>query len=407
MPLTEVACKNAKPREKQYKLADGGGLYLLVHPNGGRYWRQKYRWLGREKVLAFGTYPQVPLAEARDQRDAARKVLRGGADPGALRKQEKLVASVKAANTFEVVAREWHAAKRADWLPSHAERIMKSFEDRIFPFLGERPVADITAPEILAVVRRVEEVEALDQASRILQRIGAVIRYGIVTGRADRNPALDLRGALKSPELVNRRSLPVADLPDFLRALSSYRGHEQTRLAMRFHILTFQRPGEVRGARWSEIDFDGALWRIPPERMKMQLEQLVPLSRQALAVLEELRAISGSREHVFPNLHTPKKSMSENTLARCIELLGYRDKATAHGFRTTASTWLNEAGYPSDWIERQLAHVPKDKVRAAYNKAQWLEQRRQMVQVWADAVTKMEATGKVVHGRFDGLKAVT
>ena len=404
MPLTEIACKNAKPREKQYKLADGNGLYLLVHPNGSRYWRWKFRWQGKEKLLAFGVYPEIPLGEAREKREDARKALRAGTDPAAARKQLKLVANIKAANTFEVVAREWHRAKKAKWNADHGARILRSLETDVFPHIGSRPLADITAPEILAVVHRVEKREALDIAGRILQRIGAVIRYGIVTRRAERNPAVDLRDALTSHQVINRRSLPIADLPDFLRGLSAYQGNELTRLAMRFHILTFQRPGEVRGALWSEVDTDAALWRIPPERMKMKLEHIVPLSRQALGVLEELREITGGRPHIFPNQHTPSKVMSENTLGRCIELLGYRDKATAHGFRTTASTWLNEAGFPSDWIERQLAHVPSNKVRAAYNRAQWIEQRCGMLQAWADALVAMEATGKVVHGHFEGFK---
>lgn len=404
MPLTEIACRNAKPREKQYKLADANGLYLLVHPNGSKYWRWKYRFLGKEKLLAFGVYPEIPLADAREQREQARKALRLGSDPSAAKKQLRLVAHVKAGNTFEAVAREWHRAKCADWIADHAARILRSLEADVFPHIGSRPIAEITAPEILAVVRLVEKRDALDIAGRVLQRISAVIRYGIVTGRADRNPALDLRGALTSPEITNRRSLPIADMPDFLRGLSKYRGGDLTRLAMRFHILTFQRPGELRGALWSEIDTEAALWRIPAERMKMKLDQVVPLSRQAIGVIEELRAISGARPHIFPNQHTPKKVMSENTLGRCIELLGYRDKATAHGFRTTASTWLNEAGYPSDWIERQLAHVPQNKVRAAYNRAQWLDQRRTMMQTWADALDAMEAGGNVTQGQFRGLR---
>jgi integrase len=403
MPLTELGCKNARPRDKQYKLADGGGLYLLVHPNGGRYWRHKYRWQGKEKLLSYGVYPEIPLASARDRREETRRTLRAGIDPSASRKQERLVAAVKSANTFEIVGREWFGKK--DWKDSHADRVMRSLEADVFPHLGERPVADITAPEILAVVRIVEKREALDIAGRVLQRIGAIIRYAIVTGRAQRNPALDLRGALKPPAVTNRRALPAEDLPAFLRALSAYRGHAQVRLAMRFHILTFVRPGELRTAEWSEIDDDAALWRIPAAKMKMGEEHLVPLSSQALEVLDELRAISGKRRFVFPNLSTPSKVMSENTLLRCIELLGYRDVATAHGFRTTASTWLNEAGWPSDWIERQLAHTPKDKIRGVYNKAQWLPQRRQMMQAWADALAAMEAGGRVVRGRFESSKA--
>ena len=403
MPLTEIACKNAKPREKQYKLADANGLYLLVHPNGSRYWRHKYRWQGKEKLLAYGVYPDVHLADARERREQTRKMLRLGGDPGALRKQEKLVATVKALNTFEVVAREWFGKKV--WKPSHADRVMRSLESDVFPYLGTRPVADITAPEILAVVRIVEKREAVDIAGRVLQRIGAVIRYAIVTGRAERNPATDLRGALKAPAVTNRRSLPAEELPGFLRALNAYHGASQVRLATRFHILTFVRPGELRSAEWAEIDVENALWRLPGHKMKMGQEHLVPLSKQALGVLAELREISGKSCFVFPNLSTPSKVMSENTLLRCIELLGYRDRTTAHGFRTTASTWLNEAGWPSDWIERQLAHAPRNKVRGVYNKAQWLSHRREMMQAWADALMTMEIGGKVILGKFDTSKA--
>ena len=403
MPLTELACKNAKARDKQYKLADGGGLYLLVHPNGSRYWRHKYRWQGKEKLLSYGVYPETTLGEAREHRDDTRKALRAGQDPGAARKQEKLVAAVKSANTFEIVGREWFGKK--EWKDSHAERVMRSLEADVFPHLGERPVADITAPEILAVVRMVEKREALDIAGRVLQRIGAIIRYAIVTGRAQRNPALDIRGALKAPAVVNRRALPAEELPAFLRALSGYHGHAQVRLAMRFHIHTFVRPGELRSAEWAEIDTDAALWRVPGEKMKMKQEHLVPLSTTALGVLEELRVVSGKSRFVFPNLSTPSKVMSENTLLRCIELLGYRDMATAHGFRTTASTWLNEAEWPSDWIERQLAHTSKDSIRGVYNKAQWLPQRRKMMQAWSDALMAMEAGGRVIRGSFETSKA--
>ena len=400
MPLSDTACRNAKPRDKAYKLSDSGGLYLLVHPNGGRYWRWKYRWMGKEKLLAFGTYPDVPLTKARDERNEARKKLDAGLDPSALKKQAKHVGQIKAANTFEVIAREWHSARAGEWTAGHAAKIIGSLESNVFKQIGERPVAELTAPEILAVVRKVEKREALDIAGRILQRISAVMRYSVATGRADRNPAADLRGALKSPDRTNRRALPAEDLPDFLRGLRTYKGTELTRLAMQLLIMTFVRSGELRGATWSEFELDAGLWRIPAKRMKMREEHLVPLSRQAVAIVARLKELNGDRKHVFPNVATPTKVMSENTFLRCIELLGYREKATAHGFRTTASTWLNEAGFHPDVIERQLAHAPRDKVRGAYNKAQWLPERTRMMQTWADVLEAMEAGRKVVPGRF-------
>lgn len=400
MSLTDAACRHAKSKDKAYKLSDGAGLYLLVHPNGGRYWRWKYRWMGKEKLLAFGTYPRVPLTKARDDRNDARKKLEAGLDPSAIKRQEKHAAFERSVNNFEVLAREWLAARTADWTPKHAATILSSLEADVFPFIGERPVAELTAPEILAVLRRVEGRNALDIAGRVMQRIGAVIRFAIATGRAERNPVTELRGALKSPERTNMRALPAEDLPDFLRALATYKGSEVTRLGMRLLIMTFVRSNELRGATWAEFDLDAALWRIPGARMKMGLEQLVPLSTQAVASVRRLQELNGQRKHVFPNIATPSKVMSENTFLRCIELLGYREKATAHGFRTTASTWLNEHGFMPDVIERQLAHSPRDKVRGAYNKAQWLPERIRMMQTWSDVLDAMEAGKKVIPSRF-------
>ena len=399
MALTDTACRNAKSKDKAYKLSDSGGMYLLVHPNGGRYWRWKYRWLGKEKLLAFGTYPDVALSKARDERNEARKKLEAGIDPSALKKQEKRAAIERSANSFEVVAREWLEARASEWTSKHAMTILSSLKTNVFPHIGDRPVAELAAPEILAVLRRVEHRDALDIAGRVMQRIGAVMRYAIATGRAERNPVTDLRGALKSPERTNMRALKADDLPEFLRALATYRGSELTRLAMRLLIMTFVRSNELREATWSEFDLENALWRIPASRMKMGAEHLVPLSTQALAITRRLREMNEHRKHVFPNVATPTKVMSENTFLRCIELLGYRDKTTAHGFRTTASTWLNEAGFSRDVIERQLAHAPRDKVRGVYNKAQWLPERAEMMQTWSDALDSMESGRSVAPSR--------
>lgn len=384
MPLTDTACKNAKPEAKPRKLADGGGLYLEVAPSGSKYWRMKYRFAGKEKRLAFGVYPEVSLAKAREKREAARKILADGNDPGEVKKEAKRQIAVKAENNMEVIAREWYEHHLHEWKPHYARDVINRLETHIFPKLGSRPIADISSTELLSCLKVIEKSGALDMAQRMMQTCGQVYRYAIITGRTRYNPVNDLRGALKTPVRNHHAHLKADELPEFLQKLEAYDGEPQTKLALKLLILTFVRTTELRGAKWDEISFDKAEWRIPAERMKMKDPHIVPLSTQAITVLRELQKHSGNREFVFPNQQNPSKCMSENTMLYAIYRLGYHSRTTGHGFRATASTIMNEHGFTPDWIERQLAHCERNKVRAAYNHAQYLPERRKMMQWWGD-----------------------
>jgi integrase len=384
MALTDTALRNLKLADKQYKLTDAQGMYLLITPSGGKYWRLKYRYGGKEKTLALGTYPEVPLKEARDKRDQARKQITEGHDPSQLKKQKKLKQQVCAENSFETIAREWQSHRASGWTERHASYVLRRLEADIFPTLGTKQIHEIAAPELLAVLRQIENRGAIDIAHRALQTTGQIFRYAIATGRAERDIAADLRGALKSRKKEHYARLKAKELPEFLAKLQEYDGDLQTRLAFNLLLLTFVRTGELRGARWEEIDFEKSEWRIPAERMKMRDPHIVPLSTQAIAVLQELKPISGDREHVFPNRNKPMASISENTLLYALYRLGYHSRATPHGFRATASTILNENGFRSDIIERQLAHAERNKVRASYNHAQYLPERREMMQWWGN-----------------------
>jgi integrase len=399
--LTDVSCRRAKPREKPYKLFDTGGLYLLVSPGGTRkpeglkHWRLKYRHARKEKLLALGVYPQVTLAEARADRDDAKRLLKQGTDPVLFRKQQRRTAEVAAANTFEIVARQWHEKQKNQWVAHHAQSVIESLETNIFADLGGQPIREVTAPDLLATMRKVEKRGALDVAQRVLQRCSAVFRYGIASGLCVHNPAADLRGALKAPNPKNHAALSAADLPEYLEKLAAYDGRPETKHALRMLLLTFVRTGELRGAEWTEFDTEAAEWRVPAARMKMKVEHIVPLSRQALAILEALRPITGHSRYLFPNVAKPATCMSENTMLYALYRMGYHSRATGHGFRTTASTILNEQGFPADAIERQLAHGEKNKVRAAYNKAEYLPTRRKMMQAWADYLDGIAAGANV------------
>lgn len=384
MPLTDTAVRNAKPSAEPYKLTDGGGMYLHVHPNGSRYWRMAYRIGGKQKVFAIGVYPAVTLADARQIRDDAKKLVKQGIDPVAERKRTAKQNTDDRANTFEVIAREWHETKKAGWTASHAAKILGSLEADIFPTLGGRPLIAVTAPELLEALRVIERRGALEVAGRVLQRCSTVFRYAIATGRATHNPAADLRGALKTPEKRHYAALGYTDMPEFVRKVAEYDGDVQTRLALQLLALTFVRTGELRAAQWTEFDLDGAEWRVPAERMKMRQPHIVPLSRQAVNVLRQLEATSGDGNYVFPSRNGRGACISENTVLYALYRMGYHSRATGHGFRATASTILNEMGFQPDWIERQLAHAERNKVRAAYNRAQYLVERREMMQVWAD-----------------------
>lgn len=389
MPLTDKAIKNAKPTDKPYKLLDGEGMFLLVNPNGTKYWRMRYRHLGTEKMLSLGTYPAVSLAKARKNRTEARETLANGEDPSQKRKETKQNALTKAENNLEAVAREWYEHHLHEWVPHYARDVINRLETHIFPKLGKRPIADITATELLACLKIIEKTGALDMAQRMMQTCGQVFRHAIATGRLRYNPVPDLRGALKTPVRQHHAHLKANELPEFLEKLEAYDGEPQTKLALKFLLLTFVRTTELRGAEWQEINFDNAEWRIPASRMKMKDPHIVPLCKQAIAVLREVQKHSGNREHVFPNQQRPAKCMSENTMLYALYRMGYHSRTTGHGFRATASTILNEHGFPSDYIERQLAHCERNKVRAAYNHAQHLPERRKMMQWWGDYLEKV------------------
>lgn len=399
MALTDVSIRKAKGRKKQYKLADGAGLYLLVTPDSRKYWRLKYRHSKREKVLALGVYPDVSLIEARQGRDDAKRLLKQGEDPSLVRKQQRLTTELNAANTFERVARKWVDKQSNKWQPRHAERVQHSMEKDLFPYLGNRPLVEITAPEMLAVLRRVEKRGALETAQRLAQRSSAVFRYGIASGLCDRNPAADLVGALKTPKRSNRAAVKPSELPELLQKIAAYEGQLETRIGLQMLTLTFVRPGELRGAEWTEFDMDAMEWRLPAERMKMAEQHIVPLSHQVIGLLDELRPLTGHRQFLFPNHAKPRQCMSENTLLYALYRLGYHSRQTAHGFRSIASTILNEQGWRSDVIERQLAHAERDNVRAAYNHAQYLSERRQMMQAWADYLDALQNGEEIVSIR--------
>ncbi len=402
MPLSDTAIRKAKPTGATQRLSDGGGLYLEISPAGGKWWRLKYRHLGKEKRLSLGTYPDTGLADARDKRDAARKLLAAGVDPGAHRKAEKAAGIERAANSFEVVAREW-LAKR-DWVAGYKVKVAAWLENDVFPWVGPRPVSEITAPEFLSAVRRVEARGAIESAHRILQNCGQVMRYAIATGRAERNPVADLKGAL--PAAPERHHAAITDanaIGGLLRAIDGYTGTFTVRCALKLAPLLFVRPGELRQAEWAEFDLDAGEWNIPAARMKMREPHLVPLSAQAVAILRELEPLTGAgRRYVFPSARSPKRPMSDNAMNAALRRMGFdKDTMTGHGFRAMARTVLDETlGFRPDYIEHQLAHAVRDPNGRAYNRTAHLAERRKMMQAWAYHLDVMRAdTGKVVPMR--------
>lgn len=400
--LSDPKVKQAKPKDKTYKLSDGGGMYLEVAPSGGKWWRLKYRFDGKEKRLSLGVYPDVPLARAREKRNEARKLLADGIDPGVERKAEKAAKQDRAKNNFEAVAREWHEKRLRGGVngkaisPGHARQIINTLEREIFPKIGKMPVAEILAPELLAALRPIEARGALEIASKVRVWCGMVFRYAIASGYAKYNPAPDLRGALATPVTKHYAAFDRDGMADFMRRLDDYDGHIKTKLALRFLAMTFVRTGEMRGAEWSEFDLEGATWRIPGERMKMGMPHIVPLSRQSIEVLKELHALTGEGRLAFPGQNSQEKPMSENTVLYALYRMGYHGRATGHGFRATASTLLNEMGWRPDVIERQLAHSEKSKVRAAYHRSEYLAERREMMQAWADFLEALAKGAKVI-----------
>ena len=388
--LSNKTCKAASAEGKAKKLSDGGGMFLHITPKGGKYWRLKYRFNKKEKLLALGVYPRVTLKEARIKREAAKKLLDQGIDPSEQQRREKLQQQIVYENSFENVAREWHKQKIHTWKPDHAANIMKRLEANLFPDLGKRPINSILPQELLAVIRKVEKRGSITLAHRMMQSANQIYRFGISTGVAERNITLDLKGALQSTVTKTYAYLSERELPAFLKKLDhyddEYRGYTLTKLAFKFLILTFVRSREIRGAKWDEINWEKAEWRIPEERMKMKEQHIVPLATQSLSILKEIQEITGDSPsgYIFPSQQSPRKMMSENTFLRAIAIMGYKGKATGHGFRSTASTILNENRWRSDVIERQLAHGERNQIRAAYNHAEYLDERREMMQWWGD-----------------------
>jgi integrase len=403
MALTNTAAKNAKAKDKPYKLADGDGMFLLVKSNGLKYWRFKYRFGDKEKLLALGVYPDVTLIDARKQRDHARELLRGGIDPGHAKQEKKALDKLGSSQTFEAIAREWHENKRDGWQPNTAADKLNRLEKDVFPYLGTNPIASITPPQVLMVLRRVESRGALELSRRLKQTIGQVFRYAVATGRAERDPTQDLKDALKPMQHGHFAAIEVKELPAFMAALerNEARLFMQTRLALRLMMLTFVRTSELIEAEWSEFDLDAASWEIPKERMKRRRPHLVPLSKQAVRALRELHALTGNNRYLFSNQRDHEKPMSNGAILMALRRMGYQGKMTGHGFRALAMSTIKEKlGYRHEVIDMQLAHAKENKVQAAYDRAQFIADRTRMMQRWADYLDAVATGGKVVTGQF-------
>lgn len=397
MPLTAIAIRNAKPGPKPVRLYDSGGLYLEISPAGGRWWRFAYRFGGKRKLISLGVFQDIPLAVARERRDAVRKLLADGKDPGAKRKADKREVVNRAANNFEAVAREWYKRQAHVWKASHASDVLRRLEYNLFPEIGATPIADLTAPALLAALRKIEHRGAHDLAHRVLQVSGQIFRYGIATGRCERDLSTDLRGALAPHKGKHQAAITPEELPDLLRAIDGYTelGDRLTSQALRLLALTFVRTGELIGAQWKEFDLDSAVWIIPAERMKMKTEHVVPLSRQAVEILRAIRATGGESRYVFSGRNLDKP-ISNNTMLFALYRMGYKGKMTGHGFRSVASTMLNETGFRADVIERQLAHGERNAIRGAYNRAEYLSERKAMMQQWADMLDALAQGAQVI-----------
>jgi integrase len=394
--LTDKAIQAAKPKARPYKLADGEGLTLLVKPIGSKLWRFRYRHEGREKMLGFGSYPDTSAKLAREKREQARKLLAQGLDPSGTRQAEKAARN----NTFEAIAREWLTLQQERLAPATYAKAVWTLETLVFPHLGTRPIDKISAADVLRVLKRIEGRGLRETAHRTRQRISQVCRYAVVTERAQHDVTLNLRGALAAVVSTNHAAITEpAKIGELMRSIDSYKGQTTTWCALRIAPLVFVRPGELRHAEWSEFDLDGddPQWRIPAEKMKMRGQHIVPLSKQVVKILVELKALTGSGRYLFPALTTTRRCMSENTINLALRRMGYtNEEMTGHGFRSMASTSLNEHGWHPDLIELQLAHAERNSVRAAYNKAQRLPERRKMMQAWADYVDNLRAGANVV-----------
>ena len=408
---TDVTIRNTKPTDTTIRLSDGDGLYLLIKPNGARWWRLDYSIGGKRKTISIGVYPDTGLKAARDKADEARQLVAAGTDPSDVRKADKaaqakvleadrrIAGGLPAVDSFEEVAREWFAKFSTEWAPSHAEKIIRRLERDIFPWIGKRPIAGITASELLSVLRRIEDRGALETAHRAHQNCGQIFRYGIATGRAERDPSPDLRGALPAAKPTHRAAItePKA-IGELLRAIDGYQGFLVTKCALRLAPMVFVRPGELRKAEWSEFDLDKAEWNIPAERMKMREPHLVPLALQAVEILQELQALTGEGRYVFPGARTNSRPMSDNAILAALRRMGFaKDEMSGHGFRAMARTILDEVlQVRPDYIEHQLAHAVRDPNGRAYNRTAHLAERRKMMQQWADYLEKLQTGAEII-----------
>ncbi|GAB7026067.1 tyrosine-type recombinase/integrase [Geotalea toluenoxydans] len=399
VPLTEIQVRNAKPKAQDYKLMDGFGLYLLVTPTGGKLWRFDYRYHTKRKLIAFGAYPAVSLADARQRRDEAKKLLANDVDPGEIKKAKKAAVVAETENAFEVVAREWHKKFSYTWSSTHADTTLRRLEADVFPVLGVRPIHEIKAPEVLAMLRRIESRGALETAHRVRTVCGQVLRYAVATGRAERDCTGDLKGALTPYKKGHLAAITdPKEVAPLLRAMDGYQGSFVVKCALQLAPLFFVRPGELRQAEWNEIDFDAAEWNIPAERMKMKVAHLVPLSSQAISILRELHVLTGRSRYLFPCHRSFTRPMSNNAINAALRRMGFdKDEMTGHGFRAMARTILDEVlQIRPDYIEHQLAHAVRDPNGRAYNRTAHLTERKRMMQLWADYLDGLKQGAKVI-----------
>lgn len=415
MGLSDTKVKNLKPgvkpdgsqTDKPYRVADEKGLYVEVYPNGAKYWRMKYRFAGKEKRLAFGVYPERTLKQARAKRDEARNLLADGVDPSEVKRAEKAAQGEAAQNSFEVIAREWFNVKLATKSQGHKDRTWRALEKDLFPVLGKRPIGAITPPELLAALRRVESRGAIETAHRVKQAAGQVFRYAIVTGRAERDPSADLRGALATPAQTHFAAITEPkEVGRLMLAIDTFTGTPTVKAALKLSAYLFCRPGELRHMEWSEINWEEQQWEISGHKMKMGNAHIVPLSKQALEILADIQRLNGNRQYVFPSARGPSRAMSENAVRVALRTMGYtNEQMTPHGFRAMARTLLDEVlGFRVDWIEHQLAHAVKDTNGRAYNRTTHLPQRREMMQKWADYLDRLKleaSTPNVIAGNFN------
>lgn len=394
MKLTDMAIKKAKPREKVYSLGDGNGLSLIVEPNGSKGWRFRYQFNGKSKMISLGIYPVITLNEAREKRDDARRLVANGTDPAEARKEERNKASGQSENTFKKITLEWFNGRKDRWSEGYRDDMMEAFENDVFPYIGDRPIAEIKPLELLEVLSIMEKRGVTEKLKKVRQRCGEVWKYAIITGRAEYNPAPDLASAFIPHQRENYPYLLADELPEFLSSVDKYQGSQIVRTALNILMLTGLRPGELRKSEWSFIDFESRTWKLPEKIMKMGRVHVVPMSDQVISLLRQIQPISGDYQYIFPSRTNHKKHLSEMAMNTMIGRMGYRGRATGHGFRHTMSTILHEKGFNTAWIELQLAHVDKNSIRGTYNHALYLEGRREMMQWYADYIDELRSKKK-------------